>query len=152
MNVSHHNHVLIPPTSAPLIHPRFPDTDAKIAPAASPPVEHEVRILKEKILTAYRTHKTGPLNHSREEKVALKRAGQDESIIFKQSDKCKGLVVMPKQMYVQKVHSIVAKYERTPKNTTPKNTNSSFWEKRLICRVFVGLCAREFLYGTWFCH
>ena len=109
-----------PPTSAPLIRPRFPDTDAKMAPAASPPVEHEVRILKQKILTAYRMHKAGPLNHSREEKTALKRAAQDESLIFKQSDKCKGLVVMPKQMYIQKAHSIVAEYEPTPKNPTTK--------------------------------
>ena len=107
-------------SAAPLNRPRFSDTDAKMAPAASLPVEHELRALKQKILTAYKTHKTKTTNHTREEKQALERARNDSSVIFKQSDKCKGLVVMSKHTYIDKAQSIVSEYERIPKNPTPK--------------------------------
>ena len=67
-----------------------------MAPSAPHPVEHEIRKLKHKLMTAYKTHKTKTSNHTREEKQALETARLDNSIIFKPSDKCKGLVVMPK--------------------------------------------------------
>ena len=41
-------------------------------------------------------------------------------IIFKRSDKCKGIVVMDKQTYIDKGRSITSEYEPTPKNPTPK--------------------------------
>ena len=47
-------------------------------------------------------------------------ARQDSSVIFKPSDKCKGLVVMPKESYIHKAQSIIADYEHIPKNPTPK--------------------------------
>jgi len=109
-----------PSTSASALIPRFSDTDTKMAPAAPQPVEHMIRKLKQKILTAYKTHKTKAPNHTKEEKLALEAAREDSSVIFKPSDKCKGLVIMPKQTYIDKVQPIVAEYEHITKNPTPK--------------------------------
>ena len=47
-------------------------------------------------------------------------AKEDETLIFKQSDKCKGFVVMPRQTYIDKAQDIVTKYEPVSKNPTPK--------------------------------
>ena len=58
-----------PPAPTRAILPRFSDTDAKMAPTAPHPVEHEIRQLKHKVMTAYKTHKTKTSNHVREEKT-----------------------------------------------------------------------------------
>ena len=89
-------------------------------PAASLPVEHEIRRLKQKVLTAYKSHKAKSPNHTKEEKMALENARKNNSVIFKQSDKCKGMVLMSKETYVDKAKDIVKEYEHTPKNPTPK--------------------------------
>ena len=41
-----------PPAPTRAIFPRFSDTDAKMAPTAPHPVEHEIRQLKHKVMTA----------------------------------------------------------------------------------------------------
>ena len=46
------------------IIPRFPDTDTRMAPAASQPVESKLRELKQKVLTAYKSHKPKTRNHT----------------------------------------------------------------------------------------
>ena len=89
-----------PPASTRAIIPRFPDTDAKMAPTAPHPVEHEIKKLKQKVMTAYKTHKTKTSDHAREEKQALESARKDGSLIFKPPDKCKELVVMTKETYI----------------------------------------------------
>ena len=109
-----------PPNSACALIPRFSDTDTRMAPTAPQPVEYEIRKLKQKILTAYKTHQTKASNHTQGEKLALEAARKDDSVIFKPSDKCKGLVVMPKQTYIDKIQPIVAEYENIQKNPTPK--------------------------------
>ena len=109
-----------PPAPSCTIIPRFSDTDTKMAPVASQPVEHDIRALKQRVLTAYKTHRPKSSNHTNQEKNALDVARKDDSVIFKPSDKCKGLVVMTKQTYVDKAQSIVAEYEHVPKNPTPK--------------------------------
>ena len=113
-----------------------------MAPAASLPVEHEIRALKRKIMTAYRTHTAKAPNHTREEKLALEKARDDHSIIFKQSDKCKGLVVMPKQTYIDKAQSIVAEYEPIPKNPTPKLEAQT---KRVIHKTMDNIIGESFV-------
>ena len=90
------------------IVPRFPDTDTRMAPAAPQLVEGRLRELKQKVLTAYKSHKTKSSNHSKSEKQALDTAQQDKSVIYKRSDKGKGLVVMSKEAYVSKAKSVVS--------------------------------------------
>ena len=128
-----------------------------MAPIAPKPIEFEIRKLKQKILTAYKTHKTQTSNHTKEEKLALETAKQDSSIIFKQSDKCKGLVVMPKQTYIDKVQPIVTEYEHIQKNPTSKleamtkrvihNTMDNVVPDKLIKKIIPNSSRTAELYG-----
>ena len=50
----------------------------------------------------------------------LKDLGDDDDVLVKRSDKCKGMVVLPKREYVRKAGLITADYETVAKNPTPK--------------------------------
>ena len=50
----------------------------------------------------------------------LRELANDPDIVIKRSDKCKGLVVLPKTEYVQKAETITDGYEAVMKNPTPK--------------------------------
>ena len=58
-------------TPSQCVIPRFADSDTKMAPAAPPPVEHELRRLKHKVISTYKTHKAKHSNHTKQEREAL---------------------------------------------------------------------------------
>ena len=63
------------------------------------------------------------------EEEAVSQLSNDDSIVVKPSDKCKGLVVINKDDYVTKARDILDHYEEVPTNPTPKLEAAT---KRLI--------------------
>ena len=101
--------------------PRFSDTDTKAAPTTDPTTEHTLKVIKQKVMTLYKNRKPQEeANHQESDVHMSKELGNDPDIISKRSDKCKGLVVMSKNEYVQKAHAITDGYETIDKNPTPK--------------------------------
>ena len=50
----------------------------------------------------------------------LKDLGKDPDVMIKRSDKCKGLVILPKNKYIHKAKTITDGYEPVSKNPTPR--------------------------------
>ena len=101
--------------------PRFSDTNTKAAPTAAASTEQKLKTLKHKVMTIYKNHKP-PTNHNHlsSDVNMLKELANDPDIVIKRSDKCKGLVVLPKSEYVQKAETITDGYQAVMKNPTPK--------------------------------
>ena len=59
------------------------------------------------------------MNKTRNQLPWLKSSEKNDSIIVKQSDKCKGLVIIPKTDYVSKASDILSSYQKVPTNPTP---------------------------------
>ena len=101
--------------------PIFPDTGARQPPNVSKETEEVLGRIKTKILNLYRgVGKNEPINITAEQKKELDELKQDKSIIIKQSDKCKNLVIMDNEEYVTKVEQIIQTYENVKNNPTPK--------------------------------
>ena len=103
---------------------RFPDTDKRFPPPSKLDVEQRLKILKEDIVRTYKNHYSlDKSNVSEDQLKFLKMAKKDDSVVFKQSDKCKGFVVMDKDVYLKKSHDILddrMNYEIMDKNPVPK--------------------------------
>ena len=116
--------------------PRFSDTDTRAAPTAEAGTEKALKVLKQKVMTIYRNHKPhSQPNHQTNDVRVLKDLSKDPAVIIKRSDKCKGLVVLPKSDYVLKAGKITAEYESISKNPTPRLEAET---KRLIKSTMVG--------------
>ena len=88
------------------------------------------------MITIYKNHKSDSQpNHSPDDLRQLKSLGRDSNVIVKRSDKCKGLVVIPKNDYVHKAQEITKGYEAITKNPTPKLEAQT---KRLIKNTLAG--------------
>ena len=87
-------------------------------------------------MTIYKNYKTpSQPNHQPSDIALLKNLGKDPEVVIKRSDKCKGLVVLPKTEYIQKAQAITDGYETVPKNPTPKLEAET---KRLIKDTLAG--------------
>ena len=76
---------------------RSSDTDTKAAPTAGSSTEQTLKVLKCKVMTIYKNYKfTSQPNHQPRDVSMLKELSRDPDAIVKRSDKCKGLVVLPK--------------------------------------------------------
>ena len=103
------------------LRPRFSDTDTRAAPSAKGSTEQALKVIKRKVLTIYKNHRSSDsANHEPGDINLLKELGNDTEVIVKRSDKCKGLVVLPKSEYIRKAELITAGYETVGKNPTPK--------------------------------
>ena len=102
------------------LRPRFRDTDTKQAPQAHPVTEHALKKLKQKVMGLYSHHRSTTQNHSKDDLSALAELRESDSLIVKRSDKCKGLVLMDKNEYIEKTGTIVRNYQPVPKNPTKK--------------------------------
>ena len=110
------------PTSAPAVRPfSFLPTRSHQAPKADPVTEQELSQMKKKVISIYKNHKNVISNHSGEQRKELKNFKNNENIIIKPSDKCKGLVIMDKSDYIAKADSIITNYEQVTRNPTKKN-------------------------------
>ena len=92
--------------------PRFSDTDTKAAPTAGASTEQTLKVLKRKVMTLCKNHRSSSQpNHRPSDISMLKELGRDPDVIVKRSDKCKGLVVLPKTEYLHKAETITGGYE-----------------------------------------
>ena len=102
---------------------RFADTDKRYPPPSNIEVELTLKKLKEDIIRTYKSHRTSECNVTSQERQFLKELQKNDDIIIKQSDKCKGFVVMDRTAYVEKVHNILGdinSYETMDKNPVAK--------------------------------
>ena len=74
-------------------------------------------------MNTYKNHSQITPNTTEEERKGLKELKMNENLIVKSSDKCKGLVILDKVSYVNKVHNILddeTNYQKLPSNPTAK--------------------------------
>ena len=70
--------------------------------------------LKRKITGIYKNQRNVKSNICPEEEQAITKPSQDDSVIVKPSDTCKGLVIVKKETYVDKAKEILESYEQVP--------------------------------------
>ena len=114
------------------------------APAGDEALEVTLVRLKKRLLATYRHHTKPARNHTQEEIQTLKNLKKDESIIFKQSDKCKGIVVMDRNNYIEKAKVITDAYEPVARNPTPRNEALT---KRIIKTTLTGKTEEKIVQG-----
>ena len=107
----------------------FLPTKSQQAPRADPVCEQEFLQLKRRVIATYKNHKKGISNHSNEQKTELQTLKQNDDIIIKPSDKCKGLVILNKTDYLAKASDITEQYEQVARNPTNKTEAAT---KRII--------------------
>ena len=99
---------------------QFLPTKGHQAPKADAVSELKFSLLKKKVLATFKNHKSGPSNHTKKQKNELKDLKNNDNIIVKPSDKCKGIVILDRTDYIAKADSITAHYEEVAKNPTSK--------------------------------
>ena len=102
---------------------RFPDTDKRLPPPSNVEMERKLKQLKDDIVKSYASHNTKETNASKEQLQFLDKLRSNEDVVIKQSDKCKGLVILDKSDYLDKSHTILddrKNYEVLGKNPVPK--------------------------------
>ena len=109
------------------LKPRFDDTDTRMAPTASGRTEKALQILKQKVVNAYKNYRSNNRpstsllsNHTANDVKILKSIKEDDDLIVKRSDKCKGFVLLNKDTYIEKANQIISEYEPINKNPTRK--------------------------------
>ena len=101
----------------------FPDICKRFPPPATVDVERSLHKLKLDVVRTYKSHKTEHCNVTTEEKAFIKELSKNKEVIVKQSDKCKGLVLLDRNDYKEKVDNIVSdpeKYEKLRRNPVPR--------------------------------
>ena len=86
---------------------RFPDTDKRYPPPTDVHVERKLKTLKEDIVKSYKGHEPGISNVAEEQLQFLDTAQKSDDFVFKQSDKCKGFVILDRGEYKSKSHAIL---------------------------------------------
>ena len=77
------------------------------------------RKLKYRILSAFRSQRTKVDKQNKKSGPLIEKLARNDDLIVKQSDKCKGLVVMQKTDYVSKASDLLKDYLKVPTNPTP---------------------------------
>ena len=91
--------------------PRFSDTDTRAAPTAGARTERTLKVLKHKVMTLYKQHKTAcQRNHQHSDIDLLNELNRDPEV-SRSSDKCKGMVLLSKDEYIHKAEAITNGYE-----------------------------------------
>ncbi|XP_043195743.1 uncharacterized protein LOC122367039 [Amphibalanus amphitrite] len=102
---------------------RFPDTDKRFPPPAAMEVECKLKKLKQDVVRCYKKHHVSESNVTESEMQFLDEIQKNDNVVVKQSDKCKGLIIMDRTEYVNKSHAILDdrnNYEAIDKNPVPK--------------------------------
>ena len=107
------------PNQVPLPRPHFSDSYACQPPYVKSSTLEQFRKLKYRIVSAFRSQKTKANTVDKEAERALKDLANNDTLIVKQSDKCKSLVVMSKPDYISKASDLLRDYERVASNPTP---------------------------------
>ena len=115
--------------------PRFSNQPTKQAAPVGTETERSLYSMKRKIMAIYHNHRAEEPNTLPGARAELKALSQDDSIIIKASDKCKGLVIMDKEDYVEKAKVITDIYENVDRNPTGKTEAVT---KRVIAQTMKG--------------
>ena len=102
---------------------RFPDIGKNFPEPASTETEVSLQKLKDDLIRTYKNHKGSEQNADLAQRKIIKELANNDDIIIKQSDKCKGFVIMDKSTYVDKAKTMLedrASYESIAKNPVPK--------------------------------
>ena len=102
---------------------RFADIGKNFPEPSSAETEIGLQKLKDDLMRTYKNHKDSEQNVDLEQRRFIKDLANNDDVIIKQSDKCKGLVIMDKTTYVDKVKVMlddVDSYESINKNPVPK--------------------------------
>ena len=129
-----------PPT---LPRPFFPDSGACQPPQVSMEIEQNLQKVKSKILSLFQGVRKTETNISKEQREELDSLSKNENIIVKRSDKCKSIVIMNKEEYVEKSEAIVGTYEEVSKNPTVKVEEKT---KDLMKKTLGGKIPDDYLY------
>ena len=103
---------------------RFPDTGKTFPEPSSRDVETSLQKLKDDLLRTYKSHKVANKNVTTEQYDSVLELAKNKDVIVKQSDKCKGFVILEKETYLDKAKTILddpQSYEKlSKKNPIPK--------------------------------
>ena len=102
---------------------RFADTDKRFPPPSTINVELKLKRLKEDIVKTYKSHNIVNSNVSNDDRQFLRTLQKNDDVVIKQSDKCKGFVIMDKSTYLDKAQEILGdptNYEKFAKNPVSK--------------------------------
>ena len=72
---------------------KFPDTNKRFPPPSTVDVERSLHKLILDIVRTYKNHKADECNVTEQEKTFINDLSENERVIVKQSDKCKGFVL-----------------------------------------------------------
>ena len=104
------------------LRPMFPDTPAYQPPRATTQLESELKDLKTKVLKAYKYHNRVSNKRSdnyAKQREVLRELKNNDTLIVKPSDKCKGFVVLNKTDYIEKARTITDDYQSIPSQPNP---------------------------------
>ena len=102
---------------------RFPDIGKNFPEPSNLDVERGLQKLKDDLIRTYKNHKVGTKNISTEQRQLIKDLAVNDNIIIKQSDKCKGLVIMDRPDYMTKAKDLLNdtdSFEKLDKNPIPQ--------------------------------
>ena len=108
---------------APNLSFRFPDLGKNCPEQSSPETEVCLQKLKDDIIRTYNNHKVSDANVNSYQRALIKDLANNDSVVAKQSDKCKGFVILDKPEYVEKAKAMLEdkdSYESISKNPVPQ--------------------------------
>ena len=115
--------------------PRFSNQPTKQASPVETETERSLLSMKRKIMAIYKNYHVSEPNTSPEARAEMKVLKENDSIVVKPSDKCKGLVIMNKEDYMNKAKVITDSYEKVDRNPTAKTEALT---KRVISETVKG--------------
>ena len=127
---------------------RFPDTGKTFPEPSTRDVESSLQKLKDDLLRTYKNHRVTTQNVTAEQRDLVRELAKNKNVIVKQSDKCKGFVILDKDVYLNKANLILydpESYEKLPKNPVPnveaktKRTLKSITKGKLPDRTITDL-------------
>ena len=98
---------------------RFPDIGKNYPEPSGAVTETSLQKLKNDLIRTYKNHKIIEENIDLNERKLMKELANNDNIIIKESDKCKGFVILDKPAYIAKVKHILDdcdNYESIDKN------------------------------------
>ena len=102
---------------------RFQDIGKNFPESCTAETEICLQKLKDDIIRTYKNHKVSEENVDSQQRKFVKDLANNDNVIIKQSDKCKGFVILDRAAYVDKAKAMLEdrdSYESVNKNPIPQ--------------------------------